>query len=40
MARGTGRGAQRLREEETARECIMYYRRCIIGDVKTIGNYQ
>ena len=26
--------------EETARQCIMYYRRCIIGDVKTIGNYQ
>ena len=25
---------------ETARQCIMYYRRCIIGDVKTIGNYQ
>ena len=51
-AQGTEHRAQgetkRRRDEETARPhdrktarpCDMYYRRCIIGDVKTIGNYQ
>mgnify|MGYP006916428990 CR=1 FL=1 len=32
-AHRTGHRAQRLREEETAGQCIMYYRRCIIGDM-------
>ena len=34
-AQGTELRAQskRLRNEGTARQCIMYYRRCIIGDV-------
>ena len=43
-AQGTEHRAQgetkRRRDEETARPCNMYNRRCIIGDVKTIGNYQ